>query len=776
MLKSKANWSFYKKKSDGDSAFATNMIDGLLSQRAINTVEEKQAFLHPSLEDLQDPSAFHQIDQAKERILNAIETGESIMIYGDYDADGITSTALLMQVFIELGANSDYYIPNRFKEGYGLNKDSILEFHENGVTLLITVDNGIANADEVNYANSLGMDVIITDHHEMQDTIPEAYAIIHPKLSTQYIWKELAGVGVAFQLAHHLLEEPPVHLLDLVAIGTIADMVPLLEENRILAYYGLKALQQTENIGIQALKDVCKPDKGKAWTERDIGFMLAPRLNAVGRLEDASLAVELLLTMDPVEAEAIASKVEELNSERQQIVKKIVEEAEQKVNPKDGVIILYDTSWHEGVLGIAASRLVRKFDRPVIMLTHKQDSNELKGSARSIPAFDIFQSGMTFREYFTQFGGHAQAAGMTFSFDQLEAVRSKFNEVIFSKLSEADFKQEIHGIQSIHLEELNESFVEQIQMLSPFGMGNEEPIFHVTGHPLQMRKLGQHEQHLKLQFRKDKHALDVIGFQFGGLAPFISKEAEVSVVGTLGINEWNGNRMVQMMLQDIAVNQWQLFDFRARQQERNILPFIQQFKRSVLLGQSREYLQKLAVSQENVQIITYDDLQEELEPVDMLFICELPPTMVALEEKMTQLKPRNIHVNYSITEDAFLQSIPNREDFKWLYGYIKSYEPVQLKVDLPKIMQGKRWTKEKTIFMLKVFIDLKFIRVASNTIYVEEIVGKAPLHTSKTYQQHLEQSEIEKLLYYSTFSTLKEWFENYINTEDMPREEVTNGF
>lgn len=775
MLKSKANWKFYEPETDEEASSATAMMDTLLQQRGIQTVEEKQAFLHPSLQELQDPSALHQIEQAKERILMAIESGESIMICGDYDADGITSTALLMQVFIELGANCDFYIPNRFTEGYGLHQDAIQKFHEAGVTLLLTVDNGIANTEEVKFANSLGIDVIITDHHEVQDTVPEAYAIIHPKLSDQYAWKELAGVGIAFQLAHYLLEEPPVHLLDLVAIGTIADMVPLLNENRILAYYGLKALQQTENIGIQALKEISKPDKGKQWTERDVGFMLAPRLNAVGRLEDASLAVELLLTIDPVEAAAIASKVEELNSERQQIVKQIVEEAEKKVDAKDGVIMLYDASWHEGVLGIAASRLVRMFDRPVVMLTHKQETNELKGSARSIPAFDFFQCGMTFRECFTQFGGHAQAAGMTFPFDQLEEIRAKFNAAIFNQLSESDFKQEISGIQSVTLEALNETFVEQIQMLAPFGMANEEPVFHVEGNPLQLRKLGQHEQHLKLQFRNDSHALDVIGFQFGKLAPYISRDAQVSVVGTLGINEWNGNRMVQMMLQDIAVDQWQLFDFRARQQERNLLPFMQYFKRSVLLGQSRQYLQQLAASKPNVHIITYEEVPENMDSVDMLFICELPPTLDMLEEKMEQLQPRNIHVSYHITEDAFLQSIPDREDFKWLYGFIKKYEPVQLKVDLPKIMQGKRWSKEKAIFMLKVFIDLKFIRVESNTIYVEEVPGKAPLHTSKTYQQHLEQSEIEKLLYYSTYDELKQWFAPYIKSEEETREEVAYG-
>src|SRR5699024_1679431 len=277
MLKSKANWVFNEESKENRS-----MIDDLLEARGIFTKEEKKQFLHPSLDDIEHPKHLNQMEQVKERIMTAIEEQEQIIVYGDYDADGVTSTALLTKVLTELGANVQFYIPNRFTEGYGLSESAIKQFHEEGISLMITVDNGIANIVEAELAKQLGIDLIITDHHEVQSELPDAFAIIHPSLSPDYPFKQLAGVGVAFQLAHYLLPTLPTKYLDLVAIGTIADLVPLVNENRVFAYYGLKQLMKTEHIGLKVLIEKC--GIAPSVTERDVGFIIGPRLNAVGRL------------------------------------------------------------------------------------------------------------------------------------------------------------------------------------------------------------------------------------------------------------------------------------------------------------------------------------------------------------------------------------------------------------------------------------------------------------------------------------------------------------
>src|SRR5690625_28651 len=386
MLKSKANWLFKREQN----VIHEDIIETLLYDRGITTEAEKELFLHPSLDDMVDASALHNIQKVKDRVTRAIETGEKIAIYGDYDADGVTATALMVKTFERMQADCIFYIPNRFTEGYGMNTAAIDQLHAQGITLVITVDTGIANVAEVSYAKKLGMDVIITDHHEVQEEVPEAYAIIHPKLSNNYPFKQLAGVGVAFQVATYLLGEMPKDLLDLVAIGTIADLVPLIGENRILATKGLERLNETTNIGLRALKE--RVQLNEVVTARDVGFIIAPRLNAVGRLQDASLAVELLLSDQKEVAMDIATEIEALNVERQQIVAKIVEEAESQVQKEDYFIVLYEQHWHEGVLGICASRLVQKFSRPVMLLTFNEAANEWKGSARSIERLNLFDA------------------------------------------------------------------------------------------------------------------------------------------------------------------------------------------------------------------------------------------------------------------------------------------------------------------------------------------------------------------------------------------------
>lgn len=765
MLKSKAKWLMNEEIDGGHRT----VIDHLLEERGLNTELEKKQFLYPSLDDLSDPSLLDDIDKAKKRVLEAIESNEKIIVYGDYDADGVTSTALMIKVLRKLGANVDYFIPNRFSEGYGLNGQKIEQFYKEGVTLIITVDNGIANTLEADIAKRLGIDLIITDHHEIQEEIPDAYAIIHPQLSEKYEFKQLAGVGIAFQFAHYLLGFVPHEYLDLAAIGTIADLVPLLGENRILVYYGLKQLKNTEHIGLKVLMKKCSLQE--EITERDIGFAIGPRLNAVGRLQDANIAVDLLLTDDVLEAESIADKIEKLNQERQKIVTKIVEEAEQMIDEEDRFIILYDENWHEGVLGIAASRIVNKYHRPVMMLTYDQETKELKGSARSIPAFNLFENCMKIRHLFIKFGGHAQAAGMTISIDQLEEIKQHLEQLMQEQLTDSDYKKQIKISRTLSVEEMTEELISQLSMFAPFGVGNEEPIFHMEEKPASFKQIGQENNHLKITFNKNGHIVEAIGFGYGDIYYLLSEQIPVQVVGTLQINEWNGNKTVQIMIDDIAIDEWLLFDYRGRQNFTTLQYFAPFFERHTIVINDPKRLENYVYN--NYDIITYDSDVSDLNKTDILYICDLPKDFQSLKKIVMKTRPKSIYVSYNITENAYLKSIPSREEFKWLYIFLLQNSPIHLNVDLPKMVQTTKWSKEKIIFMLKVFLDLQFISVQNDVITVQKSAEKQELSSSKTYQRRLEQIEIEKVLYYSTFTQLKEWFDPFINIEGI-RKEVLN--
>lgn len=768
MLKSKANWNFIQRDKS-DHVTTEMIVEELLTQRGIEQ-EEKQTFLQPTLDDISDPATLNDIDVAKERIIRAIENDEKIIVYGDYDADGVTSTALFMRILLYLGANCQYYIPNRFEEGYGLNKQALQQLKEDGASLVITVDNGIANIEEARFAKELRLDLIITDHHEIQDELPEAIALIHPELSPNYPFKQLAGVGVTFQLCHYLIEEVPVEVLDLVAIGTIADLVPLIGENRILTTYGLKQLTNSQNIGIQALKECCRITDDVTTT--DVGFQLGPRINAVGRLQDASLAVELLLTENREVAMQIAQDIEALNVERQRLVDKIVREAEKRVDPNKYFIILYDETWHEGVLGIAASRLVQRLNRPVMMLKHHVEVGELKGSARSIHAFNLFEHCMHIRHLFKAFGGHAQAAGLTFSIEHLEEIESALNEAVKRTVTIEQLRPEINIQRSLPLELLTENLVGAIDKLAPFGMENEEPIFHIEAIPTQIRQIGQDKRHLKLQFSYEEREIEAIGFQIGHLYYALSRNVPVELVGTLQLNEWNGVKKVQLLIQDIAVNEWQLFDYRGRQQPSFIEPYFSLYERHVIVGNKLSTLYEQFDVPKQLTFFSYEDDPTSLQKTDILYVYDLPENLDKLKQIVTQTAPDAIHVSYRVTNDNFLFQLPSRDEFKWLYGFLMKYEPIPLETARKRVSELTKWTEDKVTFMFNVFTDLYFIIIDEGHIFINEQAGKSDLQTSKTYQQRIELSEIEKTLYYSSFEQLKNYFERWMSKQASEEEIV----
>ncbi|RYG74795.1 single-stranded-DNA-specific exonuclease RecJ [Lentibacillus lipolyticus] len=774
MLQSKMKWNFPERPIEParlDTGKFSPLISELLMQRGITSTEDAEKFLSPDLTHLHRVTWLSDIEKATERVHKGIADGEKILVYGDYDADGVSSTAILMETLQQLGADCDYYIPNRFTEGYGPNEEAFYTAYENGFRLIITVDTGIASVNEAEIAKQLGMDLIITDHHEVQDRLPDAYAIIHPKCSPDYPFKELAGAGVALKFAEGMLGSFPTQFLDLAAIGTIADLVPLTGENRVIAHYGLQKLAATPRPGLVALKNSCGL-QGKV-SEEDIGFSIGPRLNAVGRLQDASLAVQLLLADNGDEAADMAREVESINQKRKTIVSNIVKEAEYMAEPVDqqGVIVVASEGWNEGVLGIVASNLVRKYDRPAIVLAVHPERGEAKGSARSIPAFDLFSGCMKVKEVFTQFGGHAQAAGMTLPLENLPILKQELNAIIFEQLSDEDFTQEIAISKTITVPEINEELVAEMNQLAPFGMANPKPVFHLKDVPSAVRQIGNGKHHLKMQFQKNGQKLDGIGFGLGGLYHQLSPQTPVSVAGELNINEWNGFKKVQIVIQDMRIDEWQLFDHRGTQRF-DLTPYLQDN-----IGHAAVFRQ-LPDEDEisgNVVCITYDTDISSLTGIHTLYLYDMPPSLTMLKNMVKELDPVNIHACFYVEESAFMKPFPSREDFKWLYGVLARKQTIHLQKELPMLMDAKGWTKDTILFMSNVFFELDFVKIDDNIMELNKHPSRKDLRESPLYQERLNRADIEKTLYYSAYNELKMWFANCLERRLDPEEEMIDG-
>ncbi|GAB3802120.1 single-stranded-DNA-specific exonuclease RecJ [Virgibacillus kimchii] len=773
MLQSKANWKHvdtgdYDQWMD-DSIEYSPVIRELLLQRGITTKQAADKFLFPAIEDLYQPEQMPMMEKAAACVHAAVEKQEKILVYGDYDADGVSSTTVLLKTLKELGAICDFYIPNRFTEGYGPNEDAFRRAYYDGFQLIITVDTGIASIHEAEIAKELGIDLIITDHHEIQEKIPDAYAIIHPKHAPDYPFQELAGVGVAFKFAEKLLGYFPKHLLEFAAIGTIADLVPLISENRILAYYGLKAMTQTSNEGVKALKQLCNIEGNV--TEEDIGFLLGPRINAVGRLQDAGLAVQLFMTEDMEEARQIAEEIAELNLERQRIVEKIVREAEKMVigdKKEQPVIIVCKEGWNEGVLGIVASRLVQKYDRPAIVLAYKPDTGEVKGSARSIPAFDLFTNCMEVRNLFTHFGGHAQAAGMTLPYENVDQLDVELKKRILSRLSMEDFKQQLEISKSLGIREIDENLIHDINKLAPFGMKNPKPLIEIKSVPFESRQIGATKNHLKIQFKEDHVQLDAIGFGMGKLYSKLTPDTPVSIAGELGINEWNGNKKLQILCKDMKIEEWQLFDYRGKK-NLDAKDVVNDTEASLIITDQQK--SQLRHSRQ----VTYQTDPATIGKTQDLYLFSLPDDLGKLKTIIASATPDNIFACYYIEKSSYFQALPSREDFKWLYIILRKQKQLDIKNAIGTIMKARNWNKEQVIFMFQVFHELGFVHIDHGVVNINKQPAKKDLNKSQSYKNRLHAMEIEKTLYYSSYTELKKWFSNYMEHAENPKEGVLNG-
>ncbi len=535
-----------------------------LAGRGITTPQAARKFLDARLSDcVGDPFGLKDMAPAAERIAEAVRRQEPIGIFGDYDVDGITATVLLLRLLRWLGADPIFYIPHRVDEGYGLSCDALDVLVRRGVRLLVTVDNGISSVDEVAHARALGMDCVITDHHLPGPNLPCACAVVNPNRSDcPYGFSHLSGVGVAFKLAHAILRQMNVEesegraflmsVLDIVALGTVADVVPLTGENRALVRAGLQRLEQTDSPGLAALLSICELHSGPLAAEA-ITYSLAPRINAAGRTEHASLAVELLLTSDPQRAIELAHQLDELNDRRRAVERKIFDEGLQLIPQQcnlehDLVYVVLGRQWHLGVIGIVASKLSDHFGRPVLALS--ESDGVVRGSARSVPGLDIHAALSRCSDLLTSFGGHAQAAGLSLPVEHVSALRQRLNAIAEETAGEAVEELAIDAV--CEGEDLTVDAVEDLQALEPCGYGNPKPVFALLGADIVREPRIVGANHLKLAVAAGHQDFDVIGFGLGGrLEDLRQIGGPIDLAFRPVISEWGGSPRVELQLCDV---------------------------------------------------------------------------------------------------------------------------------------------------------------------------------------------------------------------------------
>jgi single-stranded-DNA-specific exonuclease len=551
-----------------------------LALRGVTSFEEARHFFRADRADLHDPLGMADMTTAADRVARALEQGESVLVYGDYDVDGTTASALLTDFLRDRGVDASFFVPDRYDDGYGLCRRGLDVAAERGASLVVALDCGITAHEEAAYARELGLDLIICDHHTPKETdegvdLPDAFAVIDPKRpDDDYPFTELTGCGLGFKLAQAVLarrgEDPAAAFdyLDLLAVSTASDIVPLYGENRILMAEGLRALQRTDRPGLRALADAADLDLADVTSTGNIVFTLGPRLNAAGRMAHASTAVELLLAADDTEAEPRAAELERLNRERRSVddatEKAAVEKAERQITARSPhALVLYDEDWHLGVIGIVASSIVERFHKPTIMLTHNGD--EVKGSARSIEGINIYDALSDCADVLTQFGGHDHAAGLSLEVDAIEAFRDRFDAAVGERVTPelltpsitVDAELDLDAIGSI-----DDRFWAVLQQFGPFGPANATPVFQgrdlaVVGRP---RTVGSDGSHLKFEVRQrngDGATFDVIGFGMGEKLSVLERSQEegrpLELLFSLEDNTWNGRTTLQLKARDLRL-------------------------------------------------------------------------------------------------------------------------------------------------------------------------------------------------------------------------------
>ena len=706
------NWQFSPQVEDADftkiakSVGLSSEVACLLFQRGIKDESSLKKFLEPSLEDLHDPYLLHDMDKAVDRIRQAIEQGELILVYGDYDADGMTSASIVKESLEQLGAECLVYLPNRFTDGYGPNASVYKYFiGQQGVSLIVTVDNGVAGHEAIDLAQSMGVDVIVTDHHSMPEVLPDAYAIVHPEHpEADYPFKQLAGCGVAFKLACALLEEVQVELLDLVAIGTIADMVSLTDENRIMVQYGLEVLRNTQRIGLQELFEIAGISSSDI-TEGTVGFQLAPRLNALGRLADPNPAIDLLTGFDDEEVHEIALMIQEKNEERKEIVQAIYEEAKSLVDPNKSVQVLAKEGWNPGVLGIVAGRLLEELGQTVIVLNI--EDGRAKGSARSIEAVDIFEALDPHRSIFLAFGGHAGAAGMTLEVEQLDALSEILETYVKDKGIAAKGKSRLYLDEELDLESLSLDTVKSFEKLAPFGMDNQKPVFYIRDFQVEnARSMGAGDSHLKLKISKGTANFEVVAFGQGAKATEFAQTKQLELAVTLSVNQWNGQTTLQLMMVDARVDGVQLFNIRG----------------------------KNAVLPDGVPVLDFTGELPDISSSPAVVVKNIPEDIRILKDIFQQHDFSAVYFKNDIEKPYYLTGYGTREQFAKLYKTIYQFPEFDIRYKLKDLSAYLKIEQILLVKMIQIFEELGFVTIENGVMRVNKDAAKRDIAESQIYQ------------------------------------------
>ncbi|SEM68998.1 single-stranded-DNA-specific exonuclease RecJ [Paenibacillus sp. OV219] len=788
MIQSRTRWSIAALDIEGEARAAvlartlslTPLVARLLVQRGYDRVESAKQFLSGGTECLHDPFLLKGMEAAAARIHQAIERGERVRIYGDYDADGVSSTTLMTYLFQRLELNFDHYIPHRTREGYGLNKTALEASAAAGVTLIVTVDTGISAVDEIAYANELGIDVVVTDHHEPPHVLPSAYAIVNPKQEDcEYPFKGLAGVGVAFKLATAVLGEPPLEWTDVVALGTIADLMPLTDENRVLVRFGIEQLRLTDKPGFRALAEVGGIELATL-TATNVAFGMAPRINAAGRLEHANLAVELLTAGNDESAAAGALTLDNLNRERQQIVEDIVQEAQQMwvdkcssataaSKPAPSVIVLAGAGWNAGVVGIVASKFVEKYYKPTLILGLDVETGKCKGSARSIEGYDLHAALTACDELLEHYGGHQAAAGMTLYSSNLEPFEERLSKLADERLNEEDWIPKTTIDLSCKIEDATIKVREQLAQLEPFGAGNSAPKLLLHGITVADRKaMGKESKHLKLSVSGQGKLLDAVSFGSGHLTDRLSHGAAIELVGELSVNEWNGQRKAQFMINDMRIPLIQLFDKRADVGNDSIrllgkILKSAAFTEGIIVVPNETWMEaalssgeEVTVSQ-HVQLLTYEALIAQSVRCPHLFVLGKPASAEKLALSLAACQQlETVHLLYDSRNGKF--DFPTREQFGQLYQLLRRDCPIA-EVSCTQQLAAKLNLPVSTIaLMLRVFTELEFIRLESGLLELLPVTVKRELSHAKEYREAQHEAESNEILYASAKEMI-EWIQ-----------------
>lgn len=739
----------------------------LLVRRGLKDPEAARAFLEGGPETLHDPFRMAGMREAAERIRLAIGRGERIRIFGDYDADGVSATALASLMLRELGATFDHAVPHRTLEGYGLSVAAVEAAAEAGVRLILTVDNGISAAEAIVRAGELGIDVVVTDHHEPPPELPRAAAVVNPKQpGCPYPFKGLAGVGVAFKLAHALLGRPPLEWADLAALGTIADLMPLLDENRFIVRHGIGRMRRTERPGIRALASVSGIDP-ESVTADAIAFGMAPRINAAGRLRHADPAIRLLLTGDEEEAAACAAELDALNRERQRLVDAMVGQAEAvwadkagaaeaAGKPAPGVIVAAAEGWNVGVAGIVASKLIERHYRPAFVFDVDPETGTAKGSARSIPGFDLHAALTACADLLDHYGGHQAAAGMTLRADRLPELEARLDRLAAEWLTPEDYIRKVEIDLVCDAPEATLEAAEQLKLLEPYGCGNPRPTLLIADVPVRsVRTIGKDGRHLQIAPQGPPGAFEAVGFGLGDRAARISETARVDLVGELGINEWNGRRKAQLIVRDLRVSHVQLFDGRVRRAGPH--GAVGRLERLLRLGERGVAAEPAAVFTADPALREaaaagaagawavrgYDDGDEGLADCRSIVLIDPPPSEARLAAILAACRePAAVYALYDVPEGHD----PDRSVFTSAYRLLRGAlaEPAP-PAEVRALLGRLDMPEELAELVLDVFRELGFLEAEGNRIRMTPNPAKRSLEESAAYREAVRAAEARRL-------------------------------